>query len=69
MQNQMKPSNECGYALSIWNPGGGTQQMFIRGGSAPRSKHLSFLYTIFDSWGSPFVYLLLTNDTPFTYLV
>ena len=49
MQNQMKPSNECGYALSIWNPGGGTQQMFIRGGSAPRSKHLPFLYTIFDS--------------------
>ena len=36
MQNQMKPSNECSYALSIWKPGGGTLQMFIRGGSAPR---------------------------------
>ena len=52
--------------------GGGTQQFFLRGGSAPRSNPLPFypglLYTIFDENGTPFVYLLLTNGTPFTYL-
>ena len=33
--------------------------------------HLPVLYTIFHKkrYGTPFVYLLLTNDTPFTYLV
>ena len=44
----------------------GTQQIFMRGGSAPRSNLLPFLYTIFHEKGTPFVYLLLTNGTPFT---
>ena len=51
--------------------GGGTQQMFIRGGSAPAVQALTLLYTIFHEKVplSAFVYLLLTNGTPFTYLV
>ena len=28
---------------------------------------LALLYTIFDTKGAPFVYLLLTNGTPVTY--
>ena len=43
-------------------------QMFIWGGSAPRSNP-THLYTIFHEKGTPFVYLLLTNGTPFTHLV
>ena len=43
----------------------GTQQMFIR--VQPLSYTL--VYTIFYEKGSLSVYLLLTNSTPFTYLV
>ena len=43
----------------------GTQQMFIRGGSARGT----LLHTIFHEKGAPFVYLPLTNGTPFIYLV
>ena len=53
-------------------PGGGggrTQQIFIRGGSAPRSNPLPFALPLFHEKGTPFVYLLLTNGTPFIYLV
>ena len=57
-----------GSSTPIGLPGGGgdTQQMFIRGGSARRFNPL---YTIFHEKGTPFVYLLLTNGTPFTNLV
>ena len=41
--------------------GGGTQQIFIRGGSTQRSNLLPFLDTIFHEKGTPFIYLLLTN--------
>ena len=37
---------------------GGTQQMFIRGGSAPRSNPLPFYLSFFTKKGTPFVYLL-----------
>ena len=47
----------------------GTQQTFIQGGTAPRSSTLPFYFTIFDGKGTPFVQLLLTNDTPFAYLI
>ena len=47
----------------------GTQQTFIQGGTAPRSSTLPFYFTIFDGKGTPFVQLLLTNDTTFTYLI
>lgn len=35
-------------------------------GEAPPPLVQSLLYTIFDRKGSPFVYFLLTNGTPFT---
>ena len=35
----------------------------------PEVQPLTLLYTIFHEKGTPFVYLLLTNGTPFTYLV
>ena len=49
----------------------GAQQSLIWGGGAlrPEVQPLTLLYTIFDYKGTPFVYLLLTNDTLFTYLV
>ena len=53
---------------AINNPGGGggTQLMFIQGGSAPRSNPLPFLtYAIFHEKGTPFVYLLLKKWYPF----
>ena len=46
--------------------GRGTQQSFM-GGSTLRSQPVTLLYTIFDRKGIPFIYLLLTNGTPFTY--
>ena len=48
---------------------GRTQQIFIRGGSAPRSNPLPFEIPFFHEQGTPFVYLLLTKGTPFTHLV
>ena len=48
--------------------GGGTQLRFIQEGPAPRFNHL-LIYTIFDRKWTPFVYPLLTNGAPFTYLV
>ena len=42
-----------------WGRGvGGTQQMFIRGGSALRSNPLSFYRPFFTKKSTPFVYLL-----------
>ena len=53
-----------------WYPGkGGTQQMLMRGGSAPRSNPLPFYIQFFHEKGTPLVNLLLTNGTSFTYLV
>ena len=49
--------------------GGGTQQMFIRGGPAQRSNPLPIYIFFFHEKGTPFVDLLSTNGTPFTYLV
>ena len=40
--------------------GWGTQQ-------DSKVQPLALLYTIFDTRGAPFVYLLLTNGTPVTY--
>ena len=39
------------------------------GGLCPKVQPLTLLYTIFHEKGTPFVYLLLTNGTPFTNLV
>ena len=35
----------------------------------PEVQSVTLLYTIFHEKGTPFVYLLLKNDTSFTYLV
>ena len=35
----------------------------------PEVQPLTLLYTIFNEKGTPFVHFLLTNGTPFTYLV
>ena len=53
---------------NMWlNLEGNTKQSLIQVGSAPRSNPL--LYTIFDGKGTPVVYVLLTNSTPFIHLV
>ena len=48
---------------------GGYSTNVYRGRLRPEVQPLTLLYTIFHEKGNPFVYLLLTNDTPFTYLV
>ena len=62
--------------FQVWphhKPGGGGRgvlnKCFLWGGFVLRSKLLTLLYTIFHEKGTPFVYPLLTNGTPFTYLV
>ena len=49
--------------------GGGYSTNFYTGKLRPEVQPLILLYTIFHEKGTPFVYLLLTNGTPFTYLV
>ena len=44
------------------------QQIFI-GRFRSEVQPLTLLFTIFHEKGIPFVYLLLTNGTPFIYLV
>ena len=49
--------------------GGGYSQRFIRGSSAPMSNPLPFYKPFLTEKDTPFLYLLLTNGTSFTYLV
>ena len=49
--------------------GGGFSTHFYKARLLPEVQPLTLLYTIFHEKGTPFVYLLLTNGTPFTYLV
>ena len=53
--------------IGAW--GGGYSTKFYTGRFRPEVQPLTLLYTIFHEKGTPFVYLLLTNGTPFTYLV
>ena len=46
-------------------PGACTQQSFIHGGSTLESNFLPFYILFFDRKGTPVVYLLLINGTPF----
>ena len=56
--------------LSVSHTEGGTQQSFIQGGSVPRSNPLPFnIPFLTENVPRPFIYLLLKNGTPFTYLV
>ena len=45
---------------------GGIFNLILYGEAPPRLQPLTFLYTIYYEKGTPFVYLLLTNGTPFT---
>ena len=47
----------------------GTQKVLYGERFRPEIQPLTLLYTIFDGKDTPFVYLLLTTGTPFTYLV
>ena len=49
--------------------GGGYSRNVDTGRLRLEVQPLTLLYTIFHKKGTPFVYLLLTNGTPFTYLV
>ena len=45
------------------------EKKFCTGRLCPEVQRLTLLYTIFDRKSTSFVYLLLTNGAPFTYLV
>ena len=49
--------------------GGGYSTNLYAGRPHPEVQPLTLLYTNFQEKGTPFIYLLLTNCTPFTYLV
>ena len=49
--------------------GGAVFKQIFMGRLHHEVQPLTLLYTIFDEKGTLFVYLLLTNATPFTYLV
>ena len=55
--------------VAINDPGGGTQKNVYTRRLHPKVQPLTLLYTIFHEKGAPFVYPLLPNVTPFTYLV
>ena len=61
------------YLLALRPQGRGGEQnnvdMFIRGGSAPRSNSLHFYEPFFYVKGNPFAYLRLTNGITFTDLI
>ena len=56
------------YVVQPGEGGGSTRHIFLRRGSAPRSNSFIPSDTDFYEKGFPFVYLLLTNGTPFTRL-
>ena len=49
--------------------GGGVLNKCLYREALPRGPTPYLLYTIFYKKGTPFVYLLFTNGTPYTYLV
>ena len=54
---------------SLFDDPTGVLNQVLSGGLRLKVQPLTLLYTIFDTKGTPFVYLLLTNGAPFTYLV
>ena len=54
---------------ALVSPGGGYSTNVYTARLRPEVQPLTLLNTIFHEKGIPFVYLLLTNGTPFTYLV
>ena len=62
---EIKEKNQTRVTVTQRGGGGGTHQR----GSAPGTNPLPFVCTILDRKGTPFVYPLVTNGTPFTYLI
>ena len=57
--------NDVSTGGGVW----GYSTKFYTGRLRPEIQPLTLLYTIFERKGTPFVYILWTNSTPFTYLV
>ena len=56
--------------LTVGLTGGGLKKcLYKEAPPPPEVQPFTLLCTIFQEKGTPFVYLLLTNGTPFTYLV
>ena len=53
--------------LSTIDAGVDIKKKINKGRFRPEVRPLSFLYTIFGRNDTPFVYLLMTNSTPFLY--
>ena len=66
MLRQLKLSEE---AILYSGGGGGYSTNIYTGSLRPEVQPRTLLCTIFHEKGIPFVYLLLTNGTPFIYLV
>ena len=62
----MRLRKHCCDVIIIWE---GTLQMFIWGRLHHEVQPRTLLHTIFHEKGTPFIYLLLINATPFPYLV
>ena len=61
-------NEEIPYWWRVTNSGGYSTNVYT-GWLRPEVQPLTLLYIIFHENRTPFVYLLLTNSTPFTYLV
>ena len=57
------------FETQITSPGGYSTKVSWYGEARRRGPIPYLLYAIIHEIGTPFVYLLLTNGTPFTYLV
>ena len=75
--NYLKKEHFLVTAQGSQNPGLGRGEGLLKklymggggGGLRPEVQPLTLEYTFFERKGNPFVYLLSTNGTPFTYLV
>ena len=65
-QLERQHNTQQGLLLPSFLHGGGTQRNVYTGRLRPEVQPRTFLYTIFHEKVTPFVYLLLTNGTPFT---
>ena len=70
--NSLSPFILSWFDFMMFSPlgegGGGYSTNIYTGRLCHEVQPLTFLYTIFHEKGTPFIHLLLTNGTPFTYL-
>ena len=55
--------------MGSYSPGSGVLNKCLYGGAPPRGPTPYPFISLFHQKGTPFVYHLLTNGSPFTYLV